>query len=99
MKVCIIMGVTQLLLWTGWAGVIRHPARFKLWLVVLGTGLSMLLEIFDFPPFWGVFDAHALWHACTVPITILWWTFIKEDASWRTGVVQRRADSDERKVQ
>ncbi|CAM6109585.1 unnamed protein product [Calypogeia fissa] len=98
MKVCIVMGVTQLLLWTGWAGITRHPSRFKLWCVVLGTVLSMLLEIFDFPPFWGVLDAHALWHACTVPITVFWWRFVKEDASFMTAVQQRQLDTDERKV-
>lgn len=98
MKVCVVMGVTQLLLWTGWAGITHHPSRFKLWCVVLGTVLSLLLEIFDFPPVWNVLDAHALWHACTIPITVFWWRFIKEDASFMTTVLQRKTEIEERKV-
>ncbi|KAL0325785.1 UNVERIFIED_CONTAM: Post-GPI attachment to proteins factor 3 [Sesamum radiatum] len=51
MKVCVIMGIAQLLIWSIWAGVTRHPSRWKLWIVVVGGGLAMLLEIFDFPPY------------------------------------------------
>lgn len=85
MKVCVVMGVTQLLLWAVWAGVTRHPSRWKLWVVVVGGGLAMLLEIYDFPPYKGFVDAHALWHATTIPLTYLWWSFIKDDAEFRTS--------------
>ncbi|KAK9086480.1 hypothetical protein Syun_028874 [Stephania yunnanensis] len=30
-KVCVGMGVAQLLLWAGWAGLSHHPSRWKLW--------------------------------------------------------------------
>jgi len=33
------------------------------------------LEIFDFPPFWGILDAHSLWHAATVPLGFMWYHF------------------------
>ncbi|KAB2071845.1 hypothetical protein ERO13_A08G233000v2 [Gossypium hirsutum] len=84
MKVCAIMGVAQFLVWAIWAGVTRHPSRWKLWTVVFGSGLAMLLEIYDFPPHYGVFDAHSLWHGTTVPLTFLWWSFIRDDAEIRT---------------
>lgn len=90
MKVCVTMGVSQLLLWTFWAGYVGHPARFKLWVVVIAGLLAMLLEIFDFPPIWGLFDAHSLWHAFTIPLTFFWWSFIKDDASFRTSQLLRR---------
>ncbi|KAI6696273.1 hypothetical protein NL676_016392 [Syzygium grande] len=48
--------------------VTRHPSRWKLWVVVVGGGLDLLLEIYDFPPYMGFVDAHALWHATTVPL-------------------------------
>ncbi|XP_010249649.1 PREDICTED: post-GPI attachment to proteins factor 3-like isoform X2 [Nelumbo nucifera] len=84
MKVCVSMGVVQLLLWAVWAGLTHHPSRWKLWVVVVGGGLAMLLEIYDFPPYKGFVDAHALWHATTIPLTNLWWSFIKDDAKFRT---------------
>ncbi|ERN19389.1 hypothetical protein AMTR_s00069p00146030 [Amborella trichopoda] len=92
MKVCVTMGVAQLLLWAVWAGVTKHPSRFKLWAVVLFGGLAMLLEIYDFPPFWGYVDAHALWHATTIPLTYLWWSFIKDDAKFSTFSRQGEAN-------
>ncbi|KAK9170632.1 hypothetical protein Syun_002772 [Stephania yunnanensis] len=91
MKVCVGMGITQLLLWAGWAGLSRHPSRWKLWVVVVGGGLAMLLEIYDFPPYKGFVDAHALWHAATIPLTYLWWSFIKDDAEFQTSVVVKKA--------
>ncbi|CAL5405120.1 unnamed protein product [Camellia sinensis] len=91
MKVCVVMAVAQLLIWTFWAGVTRHPSRWKLWVVVVGGGLAMLLEIYDFPPYEGFVDAHALWHACTIPLTYLWWSFIKDDAEFRTSILHKKA--------
>ncbi|XP_044983347.1 post-GPI attachment to proteins factor 3-like [Hordeum vulgare subsp. vulgare] len=87
MKVCVAMGVVQIVAWATWAGVTRHPSRFKLWVVVFGGALAMLLEVFDFPPYKGYADAHSLWHASTVPLTYLWWSFIKDDAEFRTSTL------------
>ncbi|KAI3918659.1 hypothetical protein MKX01_041979 [Papaver californicum] len=90
MEVCVVMGVTQLLLWAVWAGVTCHPSRWKLWVVVVGGGLAMLLEIYDFPPYMGFVDAHALWHLTTIPLTYLWWSFIKDDAEFRTSELVKK---------
>ncbi|VDO12587.1 unnamed protein product [Rodentolepis nana] len=35
--------------------------------VVLYIGIAAVLEIFDFPAIFYLFDAHSLWHAATVP--------------------------------
>ncbi|KAG1330363.1 putative U11/U12 small nuclear ribonucleoprotein 59 kDa protein-like [Cocos nucifera] len=80
MKVCVTMGVATLLVWAIWAGITGHPSRIKLWVNVFGVGLALLLEIYDFPPYMGYADAHALWHAATIPLTYLWWSFINDDA-------------------
>ncbi|URD79644.1 Per1-like [Musa troglodytarum] len=90
MKVCLVMGVSQILMWVIWGGVTRHPSRFKLWTAMLGCALAMLLEIYDFPPFHGYVDAHALWHATTIPLTYLWWSFIKDDAKFRTSTLVKK---------
>ncbi|KAL6998960.1 hypothetical protein U1Q18_000127 [Sarracenia purpurea var. burkii] len=91
MKVCVVMAVAQLLIWAIWAGVTRHPSRWKLWVVVVGGGLAMLLELYDFPPYQGFVDAHALWHASTIPLTVIWWSFIKDDAEFRTSALFKKA--------
>lgn len=84
MKVCVVMAVAQLLIWAIWAKMTRHPSRWKLWFVVIAGGFAMLLEIYDFPPYEGLVDAHALWHATTIPLTCIWWSFIRDDAKYRT---------------
>ncbi|XP_009615087.1 uncharacterized protein [Nicotiana tomentosiformis] len=90
MKVCVVIAVSQLLIWAIWAGISRHPSRWKLWTVVVGGGLAMLLEIYDFPPYQGLVDAHALWHATTIPLTYIWWSFIKDDAKFGTSNLSKK---------
>ncbi|XP_008795943.1 post-GPI attachment to proteins factor 3-like [Phoenix dactylifera] len=90
MKVCVTMGVTTLLVWAIWAGITYHPSRIKLWVNVFGVALALLLEIYDFPPYMGYADAHAVWHAATIPLTYLWWSFIKDDAVFRTSVLIKK---------
>lgn len=91
MKVCVVMGTAQLLIWAVWAGVTRHPSRWKLWVVVVVGGLTALLEIYDFPPYRGFVDAHALWHGATIPLTYLWWSFVRDDAEFRTSCILKKA--------
>ncbi|TFY82236.1 hypothetical protein EWM64_g1785 [Hericium alpestre] len=53
--------------------------------VVLTTA-AMGLELFDFPPWKRVIDAHALWHLATAPLVVLWYDFLLMDAQdkgWR----------------
>ncbi|KAF7353809.1 Post-GPI attachment to proteins factor 3 [Mycena venus] len=50
------------------------------------TTTATALELFDFPPFKRVIDAHSLWHLATAPIAVLWYDFLVQDArdeSWR----------------
>ncbi|XP_022888318.1 post-GPI attachment to proteins factor 3-like isoform X1 [Olea europaea var. sylvestris] len=90
MIVCTIMGALQLILWAVWAGVTRHPSCFKLWVVVSGGAASMLLDIYDFPPYWGLVDAHVLSLATTIPLTYLWWSFARDDSEFRTSMLIKK---------
>ncbi|PIN05297.1 putative membrane protein [Handroanthus impetiginosus] len=90
MKVRIAMGIAQLLTWSIWGAVTHHPSRWKLWIASVGGSLAMLLEIYDFPPYEGMIDAHALWHASAVPLTCVWWSFIKDDAEYRTSNILKK---------
>lgn len=84
MKVWITLGVAKLVTQLIWVGRTHHPSRWKLWIVVVGGGLAMLVKIADFPPYRGLVDAHALWHAFNIPLAYMWWNFIKDDAEFRT---------------
>lgn len=83
MVLSISLVVVTTLLWVSW---ILHTLLFatddterqskylcllcQFWLIIASA-----LEIFDFPPIAGVFDAHSLWHAATVPLGFLWYRF------------------------
>ncbi|KAL1883880.1 hypothetical protein VTK73DRAFT_7668 [Phialemonium thermophilum] len=56
--------------WTFWPGV-----------VVAWVLAAMSLELFDFPPLWGIFDAHGLWHLGTIAPAVLWYNFLVKDAA------------------
>ncbi|KAG8994133.1 hypothetical protein FRB93_001664 [Tulasnella sp. JGI-2019a] len=50
------------------------------------TTFATCFELFDFPPWRRIIDAHSLWHLVTAPITILWYRFLTEDgldAGWK----------------
>jgi len=55
-------------------------------LTVALTTAATALELFDFPPWGRVLDAHALWHLATAPLAVLWYDFLLTDAQdpgWR----------------
>ncbi|MCD7447415.1 hypothetical protein HAX54_029089 [Datura stramonium] len=91
MKVCVAMTMLQFIIWAFWAGFIRHPSRWKLWLVVAGGILATLLKIYDFPPYMGYVDADALWHAISIPLTYLWWSFVRDDSEFGTTTLIKKA--------
>jgi hypothetical protein len=42
---------------------------------------ASLLEVLDFPPIFGLVDAHALWHTATALLTGIWYSFIVDDVA------------------
>ena len=73
----VAVGFTQNLLWSGFS-IVRYRKMQKTWaawpgLIVAWVILAMSLELFDFPPFWGMVDAHSLWHLGTVVPTVWWY--------------------------
>ncbi|KAK1823814.1 hypothetical protein LTR12_001769 [Friedmanniomyces endolithicus] len=80
----IAVGVVQNILWTSFS-IQRFRKVGRMWaawpgLIVAWIVLAMSLELFDFPPWWGMLDAHALWHLGTVGPTIWWYNFLIKDA-------------------
>lgn len=88
------MGITQVVLWVVWGWSISHPSKLKLSVAAIGALLAMLLELYDFPPYFGLLDAHSLWHLATVPLTLLWWSFVCDDAKFITTGLLRKATEE-----
>lgn len=73
----VVVGIIQNILWTSFS-ITRYRKVGRLWaawpgLIVAWIVLAMSLELFDFPPWWRMLDAHALWHLGTVGPTIWWY--------------------------
>lgn len=82
---CIGMGIGEVVSWAIWGGMSEHPCRWKLWMVVAGGAFGVAVKMLDFPPYQGIVSGDALWHASNIPLTYMWWNFIKDDAESRTA--------------
>lgn len=76
----VVVGVIQNLLWS-WFSVQRYRKSQQSWtawpgLIVAWVIMAMSLELFDFPPWKGMIDAHSLWHLGTVVPTVWWYRFV-----------------------
>jgi len=58
----------------------RPAYASKAALFVALTTAATALELFDFPPWARIIDAHSLWHLSTAPIAMFWFHFLVEDA-------------------
>ncbi|KAK1752513.1 Per1-like-domain-containing protein [Echria macrotheca] len=68
--------------WFSWRRYRKNRRAWATWpgIVVAWVLMSMSLELLDFPPVWGTFDAHSLWHLGTIAPTVLWYNFLVKDA-------------------
>ncbi|MCJ1350618.1 MAG: hypothetical protein MMC33_000599 [Icmadophila ericetorum] len=77
-------GIVQNLLWS-WFSITTYQKLKRPWaawpgLIVAWIIMAMSLELLDFPPVWGMIDAHSLWHLGTVLPTWWWYNFLVKDA-------------------
>lgn len=79
MKANIITGVLTGIGWIIWyfAQRKRKPYAWKIMLFQVLVGISLLLEVTDFPPLLWTFDAHSLWHLSTVFPSMLLYRYIR----------------------
>lgn len=77
MKLCVTISVLHAFLWLMWLVYTDRDdrCRYMCFICQAWFAVASLLEIFDFEPIWQHFDAHALWHAATVPLGFLWYLF------------------------
>uniref|UniRef100_A0A8D0GPX9 Post-GPI attachment to proteins factor 3 n=1 Tax=Sphenodon punctatus TaxID=8508 RepID=A0A8D0GPX9_SPHPU len=78
----VAIGLLNLFWWLGWCmrNQQRLPYVWKCVLVVLLLQALALLELLDFPPLFWVFDAHAIWHISTIPVNVLFYSFLVDDS-------------------
>jgi len=88
--VAIVVGAFETLLWFGWVAYYRRPYSWKIVLSHIGMWIASSMEIWDFPPYLGIFDAHSLWHASTVPLCYLLYSFIIDDALYEIEEQKRK---------
>jgi len=82
MKICVFIGLSSVLLWVRLYLVERRDHLFKLAALSIFSSALLALEILDFPPIWGYFDAHSLWHAATMPLPLFFYYFLHEDVAY-----------------
>uniref|UniRef100_G1PRA1 Post-GPI attachment to proteins factor 3 n=1 Tax=Myotis lucifugus TaxID=59463 RepID=G1PRA1_MYOLU len=78
----VAIGLVNVVWWLAWCWWNRQQlphVRKCMVVVLLLQGLS-LLELLDFPPLFWVLDAHAIWHISTIPVHVLFFSFLEEDS-------------------
>ncbi|WZZ04591.1 hypothetical protein YC2023_090512 [Brassica napus] len=55
----------------------------------------MVLEIYDFPL---RMKAHSIWHLATIPLTVLWWSSIRNNVEFRTSSLLKKSKTEAKKV-
>ncbi|XP_019405841.1 PREDICTED: post-GPI attachment to proteins factor 3 isoform X2 [Crocodylus porosus] len=82
MAVNVVIGLLNLFWWLAWC--VRNqqhlPYVWKCMVVVLLLQVLALLELLDFPPLFWIFDAHAIWHISTIPVNVLFYSFLVDDS-------------------
>lgn len=87
MQVSVAVFAAAGILWITFAYKTHQPYRSKVALLYGSLGAAALLEIFDFPPLFGLLDAHAIWHGLTPPLIYLYYDIAKEDHQlWQRSV-------------
>ncbi|CAK7291144.1 post-GPI attachment to proteins factor 3 isoform X2 [Canis lupus baileyi] len=78
----VAIGLVNVVWWLAWClrNLRRLPHVRKCMVVVLLLQGLSLLELLDFPPFFWVLDAHAIWHISTIPVHVLFFSFLEDDS-------------------
>lgn len=88
MAVCVGLGIVSTLSQLVWWWRHRHKCTFawKAAVSALGPYVVLPLELLDFPPVFGLLDAHSLWHLGTVPSSFLMCSYIRDSIGYAAHV-------------
>jgi len=59
-----------------------RPNAWKSLVFVLLLPIAAATEVMDFPPLWRLLDAHAIWHALSIPLGVLWGQSLLDDLDY-----------------
>ncbi|KAJ2838601.1 hypothetical protein FBU31_000888 [Coemansia sp. 'formosensis'] len=93
MKANAMVGLLSNLVWFVVAAQARRNGQPFWWrplALILLMDAAFSLEAFDFPPVLDALDAHALWHAATIPLIPLWYDYLVKDAKWDSHLEQHK---------
>ena len=81
MNLAIVLGVTFCGSWivNGLYNYKRKPYAWKILVATINIAFFAGFEVFDFPPLFGLLDAHAIWHGATPISCVLMWQYMLED--------------------
>ncbi|XP_028391333.1 post-GPI attachment to proteins factor 3-like isoform X2 [Dendronephthya gigantea] len=82
MKASVTVGIINIVGWISWC-LKNWKNRSYVWkcaFINISLFCLVALELWDFPPIWGILDAHAIWHFTTIPFCYFWYSFILDDA-------------------
>ncbi|KAI0232449.1 Post-GPI attachment to proteins factor 3 [Lamellibrachia satsuma] len=84
MKANITIGLLNCACWLMWCFLNRREQHYvwKAATVSISILLLLSLELGDFPPYLWTFDAHSLWHAGTVGLPFLWYSYVIDDCQY-----------------
>ena len=82
MDISIALSVCHAVIWLVFCCVAKSPTRLLCLFCQAWFGAASLLELYDFPPYFKIFDAHALWHAATIPLGFFWFQFWIRDSNY-----------------
>ena len=70
-------------IWLAWCLFWKDKKKhvWKCFLSIFCCGALISLELLDFPPIFGHFDAHSHWHFGTAPVNLLFYSFLIDDNS------------------
>lgn len=99
MKVAMFAALTITFLYIFWSCIHliagkRSHSKYALSACLLGLAAASF-ELFDFSPIGYILDAHACWHAATIPIILLWYIFYRDDARYDLGLTYTRKQTFE----
>lgn len=97
MELNISVATFSALCWFAWCFYNRKRQKYvwKCAIYLALSGMTLLLELLDRPPYFYTFDYHSLWHLSTAPLIIFVYSFAIDDCKY---LRQKKIDADAKKM-
>ena len=68
----------------------RRPYTYKIVVFIMMMMIAMLNELYDYAPWFDIFDAHSIWHGSTIPLGFLFWSFVYDDVQFERRLYEEK---------